>query len=180
MKSVCTNARHCAWACAALCAKARGNGKITCAIPFVNGQSILPRLPQSSAHTCSPSISFILGSRCMYLKPFLCIGALFVLSQHQITRTCVRIYTHSVFLPGTMVFLGWGSSLVDKGRGLISSLRHTSHTKLRCNYSCHPCWPSAPSASPQGAGVCLFMCLMLWGFVLLQYVGLVGFSFHVN
>lgn len=98
---------------------------------FVNGPSILLCLPQSLAHTCSPSISFILGSRCMYLKPFLCIGALLCYLSIKSHHTPMCVCTHTVsFSLEQWCSLVEGAAWLDKGRLDLISETHFSHRAL--------------------------------------------------
>lgn len=151
--------------------------KLLPAIPFVNGHSILLCLPQSFAHT--PSISFILGSRCMYLNPFLRIWAF--LSQHQ-TCTCICITRTVSFSLEQCCSLVEEASRLDKGGDLISAQRHNSHTELQCNYSSHPCWPSgADLCIPNGAVVSVWVLMrLLFCFFVFSCVLLGCISWYLN
>lgn len=117
MKSVCTNEGHCAWVFTAPGEKARGSSKITCAIPFVNVQSMLCRLLHSLAHIYFSSVFFISEPGCVPHSYSLCRSS-FVLSIRP--HAHAYIHTHRGFFHGTIALLGWRSQ--DKTTDLISWL----------------------------------------------------------
>lgn len=96
----------------------------------------------------------------MYLKPFLCIWALF--SYPSIgSQAPVYVYTHTVsFSLGQWCTLVEGADWLDKGRDLISSLRLLTQSSSVITAPIHA--DHQPQCIPSGAGrpVCVLMWLL--------------------
>lgn len=138
----------------------KGNRKITCAIPFVNGQSILV----SCTHL--PPLGFIYHSLQVYVsQAFSLHQNPFVLSEYQISHTHTDTHTLCLFSRGQWCSLVEGAEWGDKARDLISSLRLLTQSSSVITPPFHA--HHQPLSILSGAGgqpVCDLMCPLFLSF----------------